>query len=268
MKISTIQFTLLLAVGSASMLCFSILVKSMLGAERTTDAEESNHNPYVTDGLIAMWDGEWNIGLGIHDSSSPVWVDLVGGYDVNLTSHGSFSDKALVCDGIGCAASANDGIFLDRNIVRTVEICFIASSSVGIITSLSIYGLGQTAETGTIAIRMKNTGTLGLFCMIVNSSSEGKASCITNFQNMNEVLSVSCLYDNNDFIGSYVNGEYRTPSYSFFGQAVRRISFGGRTHDTDIPWQGRIFSVRVYDRNLTEDEIAHNLHIDEERFGQ
>ena len=84
MKISPIQFTLLLTVGLASMLCFSSPVKSMLGADRTTDAEESNPNPYVTDGLIAMWDGEWNVGLGIHDSSSTTWVDLVGDKDVTL----------------------------------------------------------------------------------------------------------------------------------------------------------------------------------------
>ena len=32
-------------------------------------------NPYVTDGLVAMWDGEWNAGGGVHDASKRA-VDL------------------------------------------------------------------------------------------------------------------------------------------------------------------------------------------------
>lgn len=38
-------------------------------------------NPYVTDGLIAMWDGEWNAGPGIHDPQASVWKDLIGDCD-------------------------------------------------------------------------------------------------------------------------------------------------------------------------------------------
>lgn len=33
-------------------------------------------NPYITNGLIGMWDGEWNAGGGIHDSNSMIWKDL------------------------------------------------------------------------------------------------------------------------------------------------------------------------------------------------
>lgn len=35
-------------------------------------------NPYVTDGLIAMWDGEWNVGGGDHDASATTWKDVSG----------------------------------------------------------------------------------------------------------------------------------------------------------------------------------------------
>ena len=31
---------------------------------------------YVQNGLIAMWDGEWNAGLGVHDPNATTWVDL------------------------------------------------------------------------------------------------------------------------------------------------------------------------------------------------
>jgi hypothetical protein len=41
-------------------------------------------NPYVTNGLVAMWDGEWNAGGGVHDASATVWKDLVGSRDATL----------------------------------------------------------------------------------------------------------------------------------------------------------------------------------------
>ena len=41
-------------------------------------------NPYVTDGLVAMWDGEWNAGGGVHDPNATAWKDLVGSRDATL----------------------------------------------------------------------------------------------------------------------------------------------------------------------------------------
>ena len=35
-------------------------------------------NPYVTDGLVAMWDGEWNAGDGIRNVFLPVIKDITG----------------------------------------------------------------------------------------------------------------------------------------------------------------------------------------------
>jgi len=39
------------------------------------------HNPYVTDGLVAMWDGEWNAGPGVHDANATTWKELISGTD-------------------------------------------------------------------------------------------------------------------------------------------------------------------------------------------
>ena len=33
-------------------------------------------NPYVTDGLVLFFDGEWNAGFGVHDPAATVWKDL------------------------------------------------------------------------------------------------------------------------------------------------------------------------------------------------
>ena len=41
-------------------------------------------NPYITDGLVAWWDGIWNAGLGVHDSNATVWRDIIGGREFVL----------------------------------------------------------------------------------------------------------------------------------------------------------------------------------------
>ena len=37
-------------------------------------------NPYVTHGLIAFWDGIWNVGYGKHDTTAAAWHDLERAY--------------------------------------------------------------------------------------------------------------------------------------------------------------------------------------------
>lgn len=56
-------------------LVFSIIVfsqaepiRSALGSKGVEQTEDSAkwENPYITDGLVALWDGEWNAGFGKH----------------------------------------------------------------------------------------------------------------------------------------------------------------------------------------------------------
>ena len=54
----------------------------MLIASRNSFMPGSLKNPYVTNGLVAFWDGIWNADLGKHDVKSPVWKDLTNnGWD-------------------------------------------------------------------------------------------------------------------------------------------------------------------------------------------
>jgi len=53
-------------------------------------------NPYVTSGLVAMWDAEWNAGFGVHDPDSPVWLDLVGNNNMVLNPASVWNDQYLL----------------------------------------------------------------------------------------------------------------------------------------------------------------------------
>lgn len=57
------------------------IVKSNSASKKTEIIQATGDafpNPYITDGLIAMWDGEWNKAIGVHDDSATTWNDLTG----------------------------------------------------------------------------------------------------------------------------------------------------------------------------------------------
>ena len=65
--------------------CFIISFTSFSEIRKSSNAafsigksqDAAIENPYITDGLVAMWDGEWNVGLGKHSDTATVWKDLI-----------------------------------------------------------------------------------------------------------------------------------------------------------------------------------------------
>lgn len=72
-------------------------IKSMLGSCHTEDDSIAVKNPYVTDGLVAMWDGEWNVGFWQHDENAAIWKDLVGTEDLVSTNGAFFGTNFANC---------------------------------------------------------------------------------------------------------------------------------------------------------------------------
>ena len=73
-------------------------------------------NPYITDGLIAMWAGEWNVGGGMHDANATVWTDLIGGNNAVIQGAITFGDKCARLRG----GVANIDEVLDVNYIEAV----------------------------------------------------------------------------------------------------------------------------------------------------
>lgn len=72
------------------------IVKSMIAARGTMlSGGKGWKNPYITDGLIAMWDGEWNDGCGVHDAAATTWLDIVGGKILTLNGSAVFGENYM-----------------------------------------------------------------------------------------------------------------------------------------------------------------------------
>jgi hypothetical protein len=82
-----------------------------------------------------------------------------------------------------------------------------------------------------------------------------------NFNDIPSTISVSS-------IGAWQNGEVCTKpaSYSYWLGGGKGISLGSRGNGSRI-YTGTVYSVRVYNRHLTEAEVLANYAVDRERFG-
>lgn len=204
-------------------------------------------NPYVTNGLIAMWDGIENAGWGVHDQSATTWIDLSGNgndIDVDLTQS-SWEDGFLNVTGTTCTR--------DEEItnIATLEVLFRDSR-----TSSYPNNNGPFFVLG----EMK-----GPCCLWYGHIAGGAKSTLTAIssnlaKNKNILASRSYTYNPASY---YVNGEpmglYYPPTTLADAVGCKAMAVGGSSIE--------IYHVRAYSRALTAEQIAANYAIDKERFG-
>lgn len=95
-------------------------------------------NPYVTDGLIAQYDGEWNAGGGIHNASAPTWKNLgsLGStYDFTTLDQCSWKSNSFHLDTFSSRAICENAI--PRENIQTMEVCFKVEDSYNVTTNNS-----------------------------------------------------------------------------------------------------------------------------------
>ncbi len=56
--------------------------------------------PYITNGLINMWDARWNTGIGQHDNNTDIWKDLVGDRDMVLAGTYHWTNNAWIVESV------------------------------------------------------------------------------------------------------------------------------------------------------------------------
>ena len=222
-------------------------------------------NPYVTDGLVAMWDGEWNAGGGVHDASAVVWKDLSGnGHDATVVD-GQFGDDELVVESNGT-----------EKIGATYT---VPDSSVYEIYSVFNVSNGTWSDAVVASVRNASThvvrGAIGVQCM-ANSNLSWKVNqlyTVYKTTDMQGYRSVSATADS-----SYTDWGTRADILglcSLDGAIVRPVegAFTGGSFPSEvigyipsITATHRIKRVAIYNRHLTAAEVAVNYAVDKARF--
>ena len=210
---------------------------------------------YIQDGLIAMWDGIENIGWGSHDSESTVWKDLIGQSDFSIkVGNGHFTDNSFSSDlknSQEFSASAPRS-WSDWSIKRSECIFRVRSyprPSTGIIICTGHATPGFILCSGTSEVGLNGR----IFGYQENCLAEGKICAVSS----SGIIS-----------GGYINGIAwtNTRSSDWNPGGSSSICLGNRFSGSSASFDGEIFCLRFYSRELTDDEIRHNYAVDKSRF--
>lgn len=218
-------------------------------------------NPYITNGLVAMWDGEWNAGGGIHDGAATVWKELISGTECESVGAPTWGEKSFrstsnsnsayfnsFCPDIGGASGHTVEIVSNK---RT-DVRGVIWGSYGI---AGASGCSFEYYAGNRYFRAYYAGVPDMF------------GSVGTFPTGTTKYFAACR-DGNAY--SIKDGEGRqlasnTTTARNLKQSVMRIGVDSRT--TSMGFDGDIFCIRVYNRALTAEEIHDNYLIDADRFG-
>ncbi|MCR5752380.1 MAG: hypothetical protein K6G91_10480, partial [Kiritimatiellae bacterium] len=225
---------------------------------------------YADSGLVARWDAIDNVGTGTHSPSATTWKDLAGDNDMTIDSSsgaGWRNGNAFYMNSLAngkCPAYGNSG----NTTYKTIEIVYKKATSKGRIlwcggvdTRYVVFDYTDTAAP------WKNAKVY--FDGAKNTQHTVVSDC--------EPTSLVALYnDSNAVVDIYRDGEENNAgaknanTWSVDGNSTM-VRLGSRSKtNTDqnklYGWEGEVYTIRLYDRQLTPQEIARNHTLDAARF--
>jgi hypothetical protein len=223
---------------------------------------------YVQDGLVRHIDGIENVGLGLsHDATALGWTDLSTGEVYPFSVNGEVPN------------------WQDGNCWRSVSVTenryFIANCPDLATTqgsTIEVVVKKTTAERGVI-IGDYNLNSPNKGCNIeyysVYSGNNFRAyfsnhpNIIAPFNSfpLGETKYFATVRDGNIYSVRQGDGSILTTVESEGREWIANTYNIGRDGRSTMCWGGDIYAIRIYNRALTAEEIAHNYSIDKARFG-
>ena len=221
---------------------------------------------YVTDGLVSLLDAEKNTKYG-HSKRTSIWQNLVGTTNaslknVNNTLASGWTENSLVLDGKD--DWVNVGYYHNSNM--SIE---IVAEPLNIVNDKNQYYLANV-QSGGIRLWKKNNNIGGMYI------SGYKNLNSTNIVETNKIYSMSTGFNGTEmyfmengakYKANYTGNIGKPASSTVFAVAVDPNGTTDATGSTEERFNMKVYSVRIYNRCLTEDEINHNYEIDKARFG-
>lgn len=249
--------------------CNGAQIKSNVGGRHSSfDTEKQSwSNPYITDGLVAMWDGEWNAGGGISDDELRC-MEITGNNgdvtflgDVERTKNGFYLNKKRLSSGFGYGLST----LLRKEDVEntsTVQICVEIPNKYNHWEGIFRYNVADIGVNAVLNWYYHKNGGARSACNQGFSFSVGQKVVNTVIFTVGQDRP-RCFINDYESGSVDVNGPYHTNTYNEV--------LVGVGYDSDVskwkPCCMVMYSIRVYNRALSEEEISYNCNVDKVRFG-
>ena len=235
------------------------LTKSELAYNNKIDRlrflSSKNYKGY--DALLAQWDGENNFAAGVaHNPEAATWNDLKGAYDLTLTANGAWtaSGNGLVVN--GAAAYRNSA----APAYRTFEVAYRDTDK----TSAGRF-LFNSGNSGRQIAVFNGVGTMAWFSGLVGSHQTVKWDF-----NANAVRTMAATYTNASATAEFAYGDGARRSDGAYSDSwstcESKIIVGDNKTGGNRPWGGEVYAIRLYNRELSDAEIAFNSALDKKRI--
>ena len=240
------------------------------GKEELSDFEKLQSS-YVQDGLVCWYDGIYNNVSG-HDKNTTVWQDLTGNNNngtlknINNTDDSGWTSNSLILDGIDDwvqmtqIPASEDGITVEI-VAKVLDVS--EGSQENYICNYESGGIGITQNLGKIRESAYIEKYVGFYDE-KNIKISQIYSMSTGVDKKNETMYFSI---NNNKQSSIFGGQYSEPQ----NNTVFVIGTNPNGNQSDLPTGEKmpnieVYSVRIYSRSLTADEISKNYEEDKRRF--
>ena len=224
--------------------------------KQTLYAELKNSN-YVQDSIALYCEATNNIG-GVHSNTTKTWRNLRGNnggilINMNTDEGGSWGTNYLSFSGendyvsIPHSSAIAPSSFTIELVLNREEILNSKKSTI-----LSKW-VGYKIELNT-----DNTISFGI--------NDNDSYCTsTKAITLGEDCNIAVTYENKTqkiYINSELVGQKAiTSDYSY---SAVNLTIG--TYDTDYPFKGKIYAIRMYNRCLSEEEILRNYNVDKQKY--
>lgn len=221
---------------------------------------------YVKSGLILHYDGINNTGKGDsnHSSTTNIWKDLSGNGNDGTINNATLGNNYVQLDGqqswVNCGEINNETTTLE--VVLEVNSFAIDNGD-----RFRIFGNWHTGGCGLYT----NASNYIISDVYINGWKSANTSNNANIL-INKKYSITMTFDGHNEI-IYINGINKvSQAYEGVIQPSRNNTVmalgcnpGGELAEGDF-LNGRLYSARIYNRALTDLEVAHNYEIDKTRF--
>lgn len=262
--------------------------------ENDTSDTASLVNSYITNGLIALYNGEYNNGT-VHSNSSNSWDDLSGNGNNGALSNFDFNDESgWIFNGLhftGKEYVAIDEFDMDEMTIEVVvkfdTVTDIDNPEQSVLSNINNGGAGivfnqlnsadvnkkgkisfdvytNDAEGNVVASSVISNDIIQANKIYSISGSVGKIELDIDgagiaYETVAQLLGVNGEVDGKDFNSGYVRP---ATGSNFVLGGTPLVGAGANTQ-----FKGTIYSVRIYNRALTEEEIKENFEVDKIKYG-
>ena len=214
------------------------------------------------DCLVAQWDAIDNVALGQHSDTAIAWTDLSGnGHTLsNFLTEVTWTENAFATPTNAYKKAAEvTGAAIGLNDFKAYEIVFAAD---GDIPQWSGLVFGTSNFKGLVLCN--GTQSVGRGFQVVGNGS----TFLCDYDITGKFQQLYTDYDDNGSPKSaYYNGE--ALGTSTLNESWSQGAFGiGYASNAKWPYYGRISTIRLYSRRLTDAEREHNRRIDDARYLQ